>query len=173
LKSLPHVTEILRPYMNLDWVKQEHLERGQARHAAYAAHLLSTWAPPLPPEDQGSLDSFRRWADKNVLETWFVEKSFTDLDLGYTSTIDWGGELTICPGAIGDWKPPSGKGPVTRAQVASYLHNAQKNKVPAEKGFILRMDPKGGIAKLEWLEIGSVDFAGFLSALNAWRYFNQ
>jgi hypothetical protein len=159
--------------MNLEWVKENDMERGAARHAAYAAHLLGTWAPELPREDQGSLESFKRWADKYVVKTWFVEKHLEDKDHGYSSTIDWGGELTICPGCIGDWKPPSGKGPITRAQVASYLNSAKKNKFPAKKGFILRMDPKGGIATLEWIEAGGMDFAGFLAALSAWRYFNQ
>jgi hypothetical protein len=166
MKDLPHVTSILRPYMNLDWVKQEHLERGQRRHQSYASHLLGTWAPPLPPEDQGALDSFRR------LKTWFIEQPLVDEDLGYAGTIDFGGELTICPGVVIDWKPPSGKGPITRAQVISYLKLVQKNKWPVKMGAILRIDPQGGIATLEWVMENDVAWTGFLSALNAHRYFN-
>lgn len=171
--NLPSTTQVLRPYMNLEWVKEEDLIRGQIRHAAYASTLLGVWGPPVAQVDQGQFDSFRRWVDKYVIKTWFVERHLEDKDHGYTSTIDWGGKLTICPGAIGDWKPPSGKGPVTRAQVASYLNSAKKNKFPAKKGFILRMDPGGGIATLEWIKAGGMDFAGFLAALSTWRYFNQ
>ncbi len=171
--QIPSTTQILRPYMNLEWVKEADLERGATRHAAYAAHLLGTWAPTLPREDQGSLESFKRWADKYIVKTWFVERNLVDTDAGYSGTLDFGGELTICPGVIIDWKPPSGKGPVTRAQVASYLNLAKRNKIPAKKGAILRMDPGGGIATLEWIEAGNTDFAGFLAALSTWRYFNQ
>ncbi len=170
---IPSTTQILRPYMNLEWVKEEDLIRGQIRHSAYASHLMGVWATPVHNQDQGQFDSFRRWADKYILKTWFVEKNLIDSDCGYSGTLDFGGELTICPGVIIDWKPPSGKGPVTRAQVASYLNLAKRNKIPAKKGAILRMDPGGGIATLEWIEAGNMDFAGFLAALSTWRYFNQ
>jgi hypothetical protein len=170
---IPSTTQILRPYMNLEWVKEGDLKRGAARHAAYAGHLLGAWFPPLPREDHGALDSFRSWADKYIIKIWFVEKNLVDSDCGYSGTLDFGGELTICPGAVIDWKPPSGKGPVTRAQVASYLNLAKRNKIPAKEGGILRIDPTGGIATLEWIEAKNGDFAGFLAALSTYRYFNQ
>jgi hypothetical protein len=174
---IPSTSEVLRPYYDLSWVKEEHLQRGQIRHQNYAAHLLGTWAPALPQEDQGSLDSFKRWADKYIAEPFSIEARLIDEDHGYSGTIDFVGKLvdgiSISPIVVLDWKPPSGKGPVVRAQVASYLNLAQKNGWKAKKAGILRMDPKGGPATMEWIEAGSMDFAGFLAALSAWRYFNQ
>jgi hypothetical protein len=169
----PSVTEVLRPWMDLSHIAPGALERGSTRHSAYAAHLLGIWAPPIDPQDQGQLDSFRRWADKYILKVWFVEKQLTDEGNGYRGTLDFGGELTFCLGVIMDWKPPSGKGPITRAQVASYLNLAQKNNYLVRKGGILRMDPDGGIATVEWLESSGIDFNGFLACLNAYRYFKS
>jgi hypothetical protein len=175
---LPSVTQVLKPYMKgLEWVKEEDLIRGQIRHSAYAATLLGVWASPVHNKDQGQLDSFRRWADKYVSRTVAVELHLSDPDNGYTGTLDFIGE---CPGYTGwgkltllDWKPPSTHGPTVRAQIAAYRELARKNRIKIERAGYLRPDPNGGIPKMEWVEAGSLDFAGFLAALSAWRYFNQ
>lgn len=172
----PHTTEIIKPFADYSHIPEGALEHGAARHRSYAACLMGLWAPPLPAEDEGQFTSFRKWADKYIRKIVLVEQSLMDKKNGYTGTIDFLGFIQthsedFC--AVIDWKPPGAGGPIIRAQIASYINLAKVNGFPVNKGGFLRMDPAGGVAKMEWIEVGGVDFCGFLAALSTYRYFKS
>ncbi len=170
--NFPSTTQVLRPYMDLTWIKDGAMQRGSARHASYSAYLLGTWAPPLPAEDQGFLRSFQGWVDAHVLTVLAVELSLVDKDHGFSGTLDAILETDLCPCLLADWKPQS-ISKTWKPQIASYRHLALKHKFPIKKAAYLQPDKEGETARLTYCDDSTVDFSAFLSALNCYRYFNQ
>lgn len=137
--------------------------------------MIGGWAPKVDSRDAGQFKSFCDWADKHVLEVWFVERKFTDECHGYSGTIDFGGKLDFYPeGAILDWKPPSALTPVYMAQLTAYERLAKKHGFDVVQSGFLRPDAEGGTARVDWMQgREELAFCAFLSALNCWRYFKQ
>lgn len=171
--TLPHVTEVLRPWMNFEWVPEEALERGRKRHAAFAAYLLGAWAPAVDPRDEGQVESFKRWADKYVQKVLAVEKYLEEKELGFAGTIDAILETTQYPGAVFDFKPPGALNPVYEVQLATYEHLARRNGYFVLWAGFLRPDLDGGIARVDWMKekVPDTRLPVFLSALNCHRFF--
>jgi len=86
--GFPSVTEIIKPYIDTEWFRQEHLDRGSAVHAAMEAHALCLYVPPLRPKWQPYFDSGRKWFDASVDEVYLVEKRLIDKKLGYCGKPD-------------------------------------------------------------------------------------
>jgi len=103
--GLPSVSDIIRPYINTQYFTDECQIRGTAVHACCASYLQGLYFPRLKPEYQGYMDSFKKWADENVVEVVLVEKRLVDEDLGYCGKLDavlcLKGHGKLC---IVDWK---------------------------------------------------------------------
>ena len=172
MNKLPHVSDVLRPWINTEWVKDEHLLRGQKRHGAFAAYLLGGWSPRVDPQDEGQYRSFCSWADRHVLKVIAVEITLADRDHGFVGTLDAILQTSFCPCLVPDWKPGS-TSKTWRPQIAAYRHLAIKNGYPVERAGFLQPSKDGGTAKLTYVEDSIIDFSVFLSALNTYRYFNS
>jgi hypothetical protein len=86
--GFPSVSDIIRPYINTKYFTDECRIRGTAIHACCASYIQGLYFPRLKPEYQGYMDSFKRWADKNIEEVILVEKRLVDKDLGYCGQLD-------------------------------------------------------------------------------------
>jgi hypothetical protein len=86
--GFPSVSDIIRPYIDTQWFTEESAMRGTAIHACCASYIQGLYFPKLKPEYQGYMDSFKKWADKNIEEVLLVEKRLVDKDLGYCGQLD-------------------------------------------------------------------------------------
>lgn len=103
--GFPSVSDIIRPYINTQYFTDECRIRGTAIHACCASYLRGLYLPKLKPEYQGYVDSFKKWADENVVGIMRIESRLIDEDLGYCGQLDavlcLKGHENLC---IVDWK---------------------------------------------------------------------
>jgi hypothetical protein len=180
------VTEVLSPYFLLDVPKDQrhfierHLEtakeRGKKVHAACGSYALGLWIAPLPAEWQGYFESFKTWFDNFVDRVFFVEKRFQCDSFFYTGRIDLGVRLIDRREMIVDLKTPLQESPTWCAQLAAYLTliiESIETEMDGVACMALKLDPGGTSAKAIVYQYSDDDFAAFLSALNAFRYFSK
>ena len=172
----PSVTTILAPWSNFDSVPPEILakaaDRGTRVHAACHAEIKGLWA--VPEIDVAPfLQSFRSWLPYfEVIESEF---ELIDSTLGYMGHPDILGRFKGDKGlTLIDLKTPIAFNPLWRAQLAAYKQLAGTNGYKVDRTASLRLSRKGRMPILNELtgHIG-VDLAGFMSALEAWKYFNS
>jgi hypothetical protein len=172
------VTTILSKYLNFSVVPSEVLEAAAARgtevHDYCANYALGIWSLTLPLCLEGYGLSFRRWFDEYVVEVLLVEQTLSDPVIGYKGKIDLIAKLKgdFHPSVI-DYKTPITAGPTWDAQVAAYIHLANHNSIPAERGGDLKLKKDGSPAKYVPCENAVRAFTGFHHALNAHRYFDK
>jgi hypothetical protein len=176
ISALPSVTQVLAPFVDYSRVPAHVLEaaseRGSRVHAICAAKLLGVWHPSVTDDVAGYVRSFEGWA-RVVSDVVLVEPELEDTALGYCGHPD---ALLVIKGDAGksaaDWKTPRSCMLAWRVQLASYRNLFEVNGHEVSRQFSLRLDPNGGAAKLdEYTGTTRADFAAFLSALNAHRYF--
>lgn len=173
------VTTVLGPFAGFGHINPDVLEhaarRGTRVHTGALCYALNLPCFILEEEDLGYFESFRNWFDDNVDEVLAVEKLMVDEELGFFGHVDlaamvWG-HVTVV-----DYKTPSVESPLWKAQLAAYRHLAVRSlKVDNEDcrcmSLLLRKD--GSPAKGIPYQDSESDFAAFLSALNAYRYFKS
>lgn len=177
------VTRVLAPFSGLEAVRPDLLEaaarRGQRVHAAAAAWLSGTFqVVPLEPGDEGYLRSLKVWVAEMVTEVVDVEPELVDEKLGFKGHPDLLCRLASGAGAVVDYKTPATESPTWKAQTAAYRHLASKAygrhafmRDPCAVALMLR--PDGRMPKAVVYRSSDRDFAAFLSALNAYRYFRE
>jgi len=177
--SLPHVTQVLAPFQDFSRISPEVLEhaaqRGTTVHQACAIYAEAEfWAPPLDAEADPYFQSFQRWFDERVFQVLGVEMRVVHRAHGYTGTLDL---VVVIMGdtlpTIIDIKTPATTNPAWKAQLAAYKA-AWEDMTSQKAGRVasLRLRANGGRALLdEYTADSARDFAGFLAALNAWKYF--
>lgn len=168
----PSVTQILIPFIDKEWFKDIHSERGSAVHAACNAHLNGAYVPPLHPDHQPYFDSFRRWADASVETVMFSEERLVDEALQYCGQFDL---VAVLKGdrcfsvidlktsqAFYDWFP---------IQLAGYAHliAEAKEMVVARRLSVLLKNDGTGCKIREYT--GETHWNVFRSALNCYKYF--
>ena len=146
--------------------------RGTMVHRICAAIILGLWVMHIPDECLGYVDSFRLWLPA-VADVVLVEAELIDDELGFLGHPDLivrmkgDSGLSVC-----DLKTPVVLNRLWKAQLAAYRHLAEHNGYgPIERVFSLRLSPEGRMPKLDEYFSVNNDFAAFLSALNAYRYF--
>ena len=183
------VTEVLSPYFLLDVPKEQrhyierHLEvakeRGKKVHAACGSYALGIWVAPLPAEWQGYFDSFKTWFDNFVDRVFFVEKRFQCDKFFFKGRVDLGVRLIDGREIVVDLKTPLQESPTWKSQLAAYRHLSHVNNMyciaprSVNGCMSLKLDPGGASAKAIVYQYSDDDFAAFLSALNAFRYFKK
>ena len=171
------VTEALAPFQDFSKISPETLtratERGKWIHAAAAALAIGFYVPPVPPQYAGYVLSFKNWFRLNVKKVIAVERTFTDPVRKIIGRPD-----LICilidqtDADVIDHKTPIAEGPTWCAQCAAYLNLVNLNGITVRRSGSLRLDPLGNPAKMNWYEgREAADYAAFLNALNAYRYF--
>ena len=178
--SLPSVTQVLAPWTDYSRIPEHVLanasERGSRVHAVCAARIQGLWHPPVGEDIAGYVQSFDDWARLAVDGVLLVEPELVDDRIGYCGHID-----LVCTirgddegATVVDLKTPQALGFTWRAQLAAYRNLATVNGFNVTRVVSLRLAKDGGRARLdEYTGTAGPDFAGFLSALNAWRYFNS
>jgi len=175
--KLIHVTEVLSPWTDFSMIPPDVLDyasqRGTRVHELIHEKLDGKWIPPkaIPEDVKGFIQSFVTFQRDMILETVFSEKTFTSDIYGLTGTIDFGGYLNDKPKdfTILDWKTPLALQPTWKGQLSAYQYLAGEYK-PKRIGS-LRLDPKGGPAKMTWYEDSAEVWEAYLCALTAYKYF--
>ena len=169
------VTTALSPFNDFSQVPPDRLAaaaaRGTAVHQACAAY-----ARGLPVfETSGYLyfQSFKNWFDKYVKRALFVESEFSDPSVyGIIGHVDLVAELTDGRIVVVDYKTPVAESATWRAQLACYCYLV-KPVVGEVGGMALMLSPDGGAARAIHYKNTASDFAAFLAALSAYRYFKE
>ena len=150
-------------------------DRGTMVHgycAAYAEGL------PLVGVDlplTGYVSSFKNWFDFAVEEVLLVEGRLEDPTLGFFGHPDL---IAKIRGdrfySVVDIKTPTTLQRVWAGQMAAYRRLAEiRFPGQIDRAFSLRLDGKGGVAKVKEYTDDKRDLAAFLSAVNATRYFRK
>lgn len=164
------VTRALAPFADFGAVRPDVLDAAAARgtevHRACAAYALGAWAP-LAGENQGYLDSFATWFDICVERVVSVEQEYADKVHGYVGHPDI---VLVMRGdedeTVIDLKTPVTKNRLWAAQIAAYMR-----LTGAKRGGSLRLKRDGSRAIFDEYTATAADYAAFLSALNAARWF--
>lgn len=181
-KNYPSVTQVLGPFSGMEAVRPDILEaacqRGTAVHTPCLARAAGLFCLEVEPKLKGYVDSFGLWFDSFVEKVIAVEPHLVDEILGYTGTPDLilklksESLLVIC-----DLKTSKAAGKTWCGQLAGYKNLAIKNGYVNMKRigrvFSLRLRADGSMPLADEYIYSDRDFAAFMSALNAYRYFKM
>ena len=174
------VSEALNIYADFSKVKPNVLyfatERGTKVHALCAAHAQDVWIPEIPEYCKGYFDSFTGWFDKHVVRVFYVEERFYNNDYFYTGRPDLIVEMRSEGIVLIDNKTPQGKEfeHLWRGAIAAYINlELEIPNLSSWKGGSLQLDPRGKNARMKWYDESAKDFAQFLHALSAYRFFKK
>lgn len=161
---------ILAKYSSFDEVPADILaeaqRRGTAVHRAIAARLLGVYAPALPAEWQGYMESFKHF-EPMIGRIHGVEKRFVDEGLGVSGTVDLLASIDGKPGiSVVDWKSPATIYRTWSASMAVYKHLSK-----ADNCGTLQLKADGGVPKMVWWENDIQALPAFFGALQAHKYF--
>lgn len=174
--KLPSVTQVLRPFVDLSKIPPDVLaaaaERGTRVHGLCAAVAQRLWIPSVPDECRGYVDSFRSWFPV-VVEVVAAEVELVDEVLGFKGHPDLIVRIEGDEGlTVVDLKTPVSTHTTWKAQLAAYHHLAEHNgHTLIIRNISLRLSWEGRPPQVDEYLHQERDFAAFLSALNAWRYF--
>jgi hypothetical protein len=175
--NLPSVTTVLQPYTDFTKINPDVLaraiERGKLVHKVAAALAMDFYFP-YPEEHEGYIVSFQNWFKANVKRVIAVEVELVHPTRGYLGHPDLIAEMIEGFIAVIDNKTPVGLQATWGAQCAGYLDLARANGINAEKSGTLRLDPAGGLAKMDWFPgPEGPPLVAFFNALEAWKYFKR
>lgn len=172
----PSVTQILGPWSDFSGVDPAVLdraaERGTRVHQSCLCEVRGLWS--LPDTDiEPFLLSFRRWLP--LVEVIDAEFELTDTALGLVGHPDlmvkFKGDSSL---SIVDLKTPIQYNPIWRPQLAAYKYLAERNGHVISRICSLRLSRQGRSPILnESTGTYGHDLAGFMSALDAWKYFTR
>lgn len=172
--QLLSVTQVLSPFADFSKVNPAVLawaaKRGTAVHSACAAHAQRLPCFGLSEDAEPYFDSFCRWFDRYVRRVLFVECEFSDPTYGIVGHLDLVAELIDGRLVVVDYKTPAAESRLWRAQIAAYCYLVSP-VVPGVVGMALMLSGAGKPAKAITYEHHASDFAAFLAALTAYRYF--
>lgn len=162
-------------------VLKQAIDRGNVVHAASQAYLSNIFFK-IPTGYQVYFDSIKRWVDRYVEYIYFIEKRFEDPILGFNGKPDIGCKLIRrmfqsernpfgYRYPIIDIKTGQVEGKTWCGQGAAYKHLCNLKKKKYDCSIFLQAHPQGDWPKVLIYEYDEKDFAAFISALNAYRYF--
>lgn len=174
MKSIS-VTTVLGRFTDFDKINPAVLEaaqiRGTAVHAAASAYAKGLFVSPLQDGYQGYYLSFKNWFDSYVDTVIFVEQRFFDKTFFFNGKPDLGVILKDGRAVITDYKTAVAEGQTWKSQLAAYRHLALKEFHYDFEVMSLRLKEDGRPAKAVTYNYSESDFAAFLAALTAYRYF--
>lgn len=173
----PSVSDIIRPYINIQYFTDECRIRGTCVHACCASYLQGLYFPKLKEDYQGYMDSFKKWADKNIEDVILVEKRLVDEDLGYCGQLDCvlrlkGHEKPF----VTDWKTGISMQRSHKLQIAAYTALEAKCEdlgLDAYNCITVRIKADGtGCRAVRFLD-NRENFNIFRGMLKAHKFFND
>ena len=181
--NYPSVTQVLSVYQDFSMVPEHVLamasERGTQVHAICSSLAKGLFVShrQITSDIEGYIQSFNQWFSDYVEEVVLIEQELIDESLGFIGHPDLIVKIKKAPYlTLIDLKTPKIVGKTWRAQLAAYWHLAalQKKFKNIKRCGSLRLKENGGPPIFdEFTNTSHTDFAAFLSALNAWRYFNN
>lgn len=173
----PSVTTVLAPYSDFSNVRPDVLEaaseRGSMVHRACGAMAKGVWAPRVPDEYAGYVESFSIWLHQAVEDVLLVEPELVHPVHGYCGHPDLivrikGDETYSLP----DLKTPAVTYKPWRVQLAAYRELSEANGYPIGRVFSVRLKKNGKPPIInEYTSSMTGDFSIFLSCLNVWKFF--
>ena len=179
MKKLYSVTQVLSPFnSHLSAIPSHILERAANRgievHRACGNYAQGIWVKKLAIDVIPYVHSFIRWFIEYVEVVYMVEERLIDQELGFHGRLDFYLKMVDGWEGIVDIKNPIVEAPTWKAQCAAYKHlielKQNKNGIGA---MALQLNNRGGMPRAIHYQHSADDFAAFLSALNAYRYFNE
>jgi hypothetical protein len=155
------------------------IERGNVVHSIAADYANSkkrgTFFAPTETEHFGFFVSYRKWFDACVREVLFVETRFFDSVLGYDGKVDLVAELVDGRTAVIDIKTPIVPSKTWAGQIAALIPLAKQYLSTDRKVVGMAVQPKkdGRAATAITYKNSDADFAAFVNALTAFRYFKD
>lgn len=167
------VTTALKPFNSFGHIDPEVLARAAHRgtrvHKACSAYVNGLYV--LPFDGFEYFESFKAWYDNYVNWAFFVERKFQDDSYRFFGHPDLVCRLIDNRELVVDFKTPVTESPLWKAQLAAYLHLVRKKRGTVQESMVLQLRPDGKMARGITYQYHDNDFAAFLSALNAYRYF--
>lgn len=179
--NYPSVTQVLKTYQNFSMVPKHILnmasERGIQVHTICASIAKGLFISPqeITSDVKGYITSFKKWFEY-VDQVILVEEELIDSKIGFI------GHPDLVVKMIGDQhltlvdlKTSSIVGKTWNVQLAAYWHlTTTQKKLNIKRSGSLRLKQNGNFPIFdEYTNTRNIDFAAFLSAFNAWRYFNN
>lgn len=175
----PRVTEILRYFTSYDNVPKDILkraaERGTTVHALCAGIAKGAWIPDgmINPEHLGYVNSFKKWAETQVLKFVVIEKRYADEEYGFTGQLDFvilsnDNELYLV-----DLKTSASPQKTYPVQMAAYDRLLKNNQVTVKGAILVYLDKDGEFPEVNLIDDLTEEFNVFTSALTCWKYFNK
>lgn len=173
------VSTVLAPYADFSKIDPNVLyfatDRGIKVHSLCSAYAQDIWIPEIPEYCRGYLDSFTNWFDKHVVRVFYVEVRFYNHKFFYTGRPDLIVEMRTEGIVLIDNKTPQGKEfeHLWRGAIAAYTNLEMDLEIVIQinKAGSLQLDPHGKSARMKWYDESAKDFAQFLHALSAYRFF--
>ena len=177
MNRIPSVTEVLSPWSDFSKVRPDVLEaaaeRGSMVHRACGAIAKGVWAPPVPEEYAGYVQSFSIWLRMAVEDVILVEPELVHPVYGYCGHPDLIVRIKGDEGfTLPDLKTPVATSPTWPPQLAGYKELAEANGYPIQRILSVRLRKSGTMPVIDEYT-GSLNsaLAVFLSCLTAWKYF--
>lgn len=177
--TIPRVTEVLRCYTGYDHVPRDILDRAAARgtsvHALCAAIAKGEWIPDSMIKDElkGYVESFRKWADKNVMSYILIERRFVHDILGYSGQLDFLIENNKGEVWLVDLKTSANPQDTYPVQMAAYAELLYVHGRPVKGAILVYLNKDGNEPKAPEMEDLEKEKHVFKSALVCWKYFNK
>lgn len=172
------VTQALSPYADFSGISPDVLEhagwRGTEVHRLCAAYALGLpILKDIPPSAAGYFLSFQEWF-RNVGEVVLSEPRLEDPAYKFCGHPDMVVRLRGDSGdTLVDLKTPAIESPTWKGQLAAYDRLCEVNGYAISRVGSLRLRKDGGTARFtEYIRDGR-DFAAFLAALTAYRFFGK
>ena len=177
--NYPRVTEILQPFTKFEFVPKDKLAsaaaRGTSVHALCAGIAKGAWIPDsmIEPELSGYVESFRKWAEKQVSKFEIIEKRYQDDHLIYTGQVDFvieGSDKEIYLVDIKTSATPHKTYPI---QMAAYESLLRVHGIVVKGAMIVYLSRDGEFPEIDFIEDFTDQFHVFLCALDCYNYFNR
>ncbi len=173
----PSVTQVLGIFTDWSRINPDVLSaacvRGTAVHTACGAYALGVWVAPLPVEYQGYFRSFTDWFDQYIEKVYLVEKRLYSDIYKYKGKPDLALKIKgdKLPSVL-DLKTPIAVGKTWCCQLAAYKNLIEENEnIMIGRCISLRLKADGSPPIANDYQYSNSDYAAFLAALTAYRYF--
>lgn len=179
LAPFPRVTEILQPFTKFEFVPKDKLAsaaaRGTSVHALCAGIAKGAWVPDsmVDEELRGYVESFQKWADKQVSKFIVIEKRFQDEHLNYTGQVDFVVVGTDEEVYLVDIKTSATQHKTYPIQMAAYESLLRKSGIEVKGAMLVYLSKDGEFPEIDLIEDFTEKFHVFLSALDCYNYFNR
>lgn len=169
------VTQALSPWVDFSGIPSDVLSaacrRGGVVHAAAASYARGLWIRSLAPSYQGYFESFKNWFDKYVDKVLLVEIRLSCDVYGIIGKPDLVCILIDGRYVVVDHKTPVSEKPTWKCQLAAYRYLVSTTSLGIPECMSLILKGDGSPAKACPYQYSDDDFAAFLAALTAYRYF--